>query len=42
MFLDPEIRIAFKRKKKKEKEGKNQKNMRQKISQDCTNDTGCV
>lgn len=25
MFLDPEIRIAFKRKKKKEKEGKKQK-----------------
>lgn len=25
MFLDPEIRIAFKRKKKKEKEGKNKK-----------------
>lgn len=25
MFLDPEIRIAFKRKRKKEKEGKNQK-----------------
>lgn len=40
MFLDPEIRIAFKRKKKKK--GKSKKNMRQKISQDCTNDTGCV
>lgn len=40
MFLNPEIRIAFKRKIKKEKEGEKQKKKheRQRIPQDCTNE----